>query len=243
MGTDLEYEVGKRYNFWVKIFDGTSGSSETDLLDERFGFQFYIMGYIGVKAGFKIDVAVGILSTSIASVGANVEFGPYVKLYGYFLYIYIKERPANTSDWNVEERAEGAMYVEFGLYLTVKFKAQALKELIKYEPTLYDGEFPLLTAGEQKSVYDFALAPADTDILYILDENSDFADGITMQLPEAYRNMKTIDLTSGQKAQSVYDLSNYHIRFTDPAFSIDDNGTLALTRPRSTRTTVTPTPT
>ena len=224
MGTDLEYEVGKRYNFWVKIFSGTSGSSETDLLDERFGFQFYIMGYIGVKAGFKIDVAVGILSTSIASVGANVEFGPYVKLYGYFLYIYIKERPANTSDWNVEERAEGAMYVEFGLYLTVKFKAQALKELIKYEPTLYDGEFPLLTAGDRNSVYDFALAPTSTDILYILDDDGDFANGITMKLPEAYRNMKTIDLTSGQKAQSIYDLSNYHIRFTDPAFSIDDNG-------------------
>ncbi len=224
LGTDLEYEVGKRYNFWVKIFDGTSGSSETDLLDERFGFQFYIMGYIGVKAGFKLDVAVGILSTSIASVGANVEFGPYVKLYGYFLYIYIKERPANTADWNVEERAQGAMYLEFGLYLTVKFKAQALKELIKYEPTLYDGEFPLLTAGDRNSVYDFALAPTSTDILYILDENGDFADGITMELPEAYRNMKTIDLTSGQKAQSVYDLSNYHIRFTNPAFSIDNQG-------------------
>mgnify|MGYP001661113113 CR=1 FL=1 len=230
MGTDLEYEVGKRYNFWVKIFSGTSGSSETDLLDERFGFQFYIMGYIGVKAGFKIDVAVGILSTSIASVGANVEFGPYVKLYGYFLYIYIKERPANTSDWNVEERAEGAMYLEFGLYLTVKFKAQALKELIKYEPTLYDGEFPLLTAGDRNSVYDFALAPTSTDTLYILDEDGDFANGITMELPEAYRNMKTIDLTSGQKTQSIYGLSNYHIRFTNPAFSIDDNGVISFDR-------------
>ena len=228
MGTDLEYEVGKRYNFWVKIFSGTSGSSETDLLDERFGFQFYIMGYIGVKAGFKIDVAIGILSTSIASVGANVEFGPYVKLYGYFLYIYIKERPANTSEWEVEEQAMGAMYIDFGLYLTVKFKAQALKDLIKYEPTLYDGEFPLLTAGDKKNVYDFALAPTSTDILYILDNNGDFADGITMELPEAYRNMKTIDLTSGQKAQSIYDLSNYHIRFTNPAFSIDDNGIISF---------------
>ncbi len=226
LGADLEYEVGKRYNFWVKIFDGTSGSSETDLLDERFGFQFYIMGYIGVKAGFKLDVAVGILSTSIASVGANVEFGPYVKLYGYFLYIYIKERPANTADWNVEERAQGAMYLEFGLYLTVKFKAQALKELIKYEPTLYDGEFPLLTAGDRNSVYDFALAPTPADILYVLDDNGDFSDGITMPLPEVYRNMKTIDLTSGQRAQHVYALSDFHIRFTDPAFSMDSSGAI-----------------
>ena len=124
------------------------------------------------------------------------------------------------------------MYLEFGLYLTVKFKAQALKDLIKYEPTLYDGEFPLLTAGDRKNVYDFALAPTSTDILYILDENGDFADGITMELPEAYRNMKTIDLTGGQKAQSIYGLSNYHIRFTNPAFSIDDNGVISFDRSR-----------
>ena len=44
--------------------------------------------------------------------------------------------------------------------------------------------------------------------------------------------MKTIDLTSGQKAQSIYDLSNYHIRFTNPAFSIDDNGVISFDRSR-----------
>ena len=60
------------------------------------------------------------------------------------------------------------MYVEFGLYLTVKFKAQALKELIKYEPTLYDGEFPLLTAGDRNSVYDFALAPTSTRYCFVI---------------------------------------------------------------------------
>ena len=238
MGADLEYEVGKRYNFWVKIFSGKSGSSETDLLDERFGFQFYIMGYVGVKAGFKIDVAVGIISTSIASVGVNVEFGPYVKMYGYFVYIYIKERLANTPTWNVTERKMGAIYLEFGLYLTVKFKAQALKDLVKYEPTLYDGEFPLMRVGSEKNVYDFALSPTSSDLLYILDENQDYADGITMALPEAYRNMKTIRMTSGERAQDIYDLSNFHVRFTNPAFSMDNQGVIHFDKdslPQGTR--------
>lgn len=238
MGADLEYEVGKRYNFWVKIFSGKSGSSETDLLDERFGFQFYIMGYVGVKAGFKVDVAIGIISTSIASVGANVEFGPYIKMYGYFVYIYIKERPANTPTWNVTERKMGAIYLEFGIYLTVKFKAQALKDLIKYEPTLYDGEFPLLTAGKEQNVYDFALSPTSSDLLYILDENGDYADGITMELPEAYRNMKVIHMKNGERAQDIYDISNFNIRFTNPAFSIDDKGIISFDKasiPEGTR--------
>ena len=43
IGADLEYEVGKRYNFWIEVRSKTSGSSEMDLLDERFGFQFYMM--------------------------------------------------------------------------------------------------------------------------------------------------------------------------------------------------------
>lgn len=228
MGMDLEYEMGKRYSFWVKIFAGKSGSSETDLLDERFGFQFYIMGYIGARFGFKIDVAVGIISTSIASVGANLEVGPYIKLYGYFVYTYTKFRPANTTAWDVEEQTLGALYLDFGIYLTVKFKAQALKDLIKYEPTLYDGEFSLITAGQKKNIYDFALDPGPTDLLYILDEDQNETNGVTMELPEAYRNMKTIDMTTGQRAQGIYDISNYHIRFTNPAFSIDDKGIISF---------------
>ena len=228
MGMDLEYEMGKRYSFWVKIFAGKSGSSETDLLDERFGFQFYIMGYIGARFGFKIDVAVGIISTSIASVGANLEVGPYIKLYGYFVYTYTKFRPTNTTAWDVEEQTLGALYLDFGIYLTVKFKAQALKDLIKYEPTLYDGEFSLITAGQKKNIYDFALDPGPTDLLYILDENQNETNGVTMELPEAYRNMKTIDMTTGQRAQGIYDISNYHIRFTNPAFSIDDKGIISF---------------
>lgn len=94
VGADLEYQVGKQYSFWLHVLDGTAGSSEMDLINERFGFQFYLMGTLGLKAGVKVDLACGLISTCIASVGANVEFGAYLKLYGYFIYYFSLERPS-----------------------------------------------------------------------------------------------------------------------------------------------------
>ena len=83
IGSDLEYEVGKRYNFWFKIglFKPSAGSSTMDLLDEHFAFRFYVMGKIGVKAGVQAKLYVGIGSGKVASVGITAELGPYLKLY------------------------------------------------------------------------------------------------------------------------------------------------------------------
>ncbi len=231
LGADIEYEVGKRYNFWIKIVARESGSNEIDLLDERFGFQFYVMGALGLRVGFKIDVAVGIISTRVGSVGVNVEFGPYLKINGYFIYIYTRLRPANTTTWNVNEELMGAMYVEFGLYLVVKFKAQAFDNAFKYEPTLYEGEFPLVTAGVKKNVYAFALEPTKDDPLYIWDNDSDSTNGIYMKLPDVYRRMRNIDMMTGKRQQELYDLSKFTITFSDPAFSIDMNTGIINVKP------------
>ena len=100
----------------------------------------------------------------------------------------------------------GALYVDFGLYVTVKFKAQVLLNLIKYEPTLYDDEFPLLTAGVQQNVYDFALEPDEDDVMYVWDDDANSTNGISMDLPEIYRTMKRMGMplrtmwTAGMKA-------------------------------------------
>lgn len=93
----------------------------------------------------------------------------------------------------------GALYVDFGLYVTVKFKAQVFMNLIKYEPTLYDDEFPLLTAGVQQSVYDFVYEPDADDVLYVWDDDANSTNGISMSLPEIYRTMKRNRLVSRVK--------------------------------------------
>lgn len=234
LGADMEYQVGKRYSFWLHLMDRTSGSSEIDLIDERFAFQFYVMGTLGIKAGVKAEIAFGILSTDLASVGANVEFGVYLKLYGYFLYYFEDLRPANSKTSQETEEMLGALYVDFGLYVTVKFKAQVLANLIKYEPTLYDDEFPLLTAGVQQNVYDFALEPNEDDVMYVWDDDANSTNGITMALPETYRTMKRIDLVTGGKSQAAYEKENFIVTFNDERFSYS-NGIVYVDVPENTR--------
>ncbi len=235
LGADLRYEVGKRYSFWLHLMSREAGSSEMDLIDEKFNFQFYVMGTLGLKAGVKAEIAFGLLSTSIASIGANVEFGAYLKLYGYFLYYFEKLRPANTDVWNETEEMLGALYVDFGLYVTVKFKAQVLLDLIKYEPTLYDGEFPLLTAGVQQNVYDFALEPDEDDILYIIDDDKDSTDGITMLMPDGYTKMKTMDLVTGEKSERAYLPDDFIFTFDDDRFTMNDQYQICVDVPEGSR--------
>lgn len=234
LGADMEYQVGKRYSFWIHILDGKSGSSEMDLIDERFAFQFYVMGTLGIKAGVKAEIAFGILSTDLASVGANVEFGAYVKLYGYFIYYFEDLRPANTNLSQETEEMMGALYVDFGLYVTVKFKTQVFFNAFKYEPTLYDDEFPLLTAGVQQNVYDFVYEPDEDDVMYVWDDDANSTNGISMSLPEIYRTMKRIDLVTGEKSQAAYEKENFIIVFNDERFSAE-NGNVIVDVPEDTR--------
>ena len=206
-----------------------AGSSEIDLIDERFGFQFYVMGTLGLKAGIKADIAFGLLSTSLASIGANVEFGAYLKLYGYFIYYFERLRPAGSEAWNETEELFGALYLDFGLYVTVNFKAQLLG-LLKYEPTLYNGEFPLITVGDPLTAYDFATSQEDEDLLYVRDDDIDSSNGIAMTLPAIYQTMKTLHLVSGEMGQQSYPSDKFIVTFNDSRFRWD-NGKILVDVP------------
>ncbi len=232
LGANMEYVIGKRYTFWFDIISKTSGSSEMDLLDERFAFQFYVMGELGLKMGIELEIAAGIISTKIGSIGVTAEFGPYVKMWGYFIYEYQKLRPANTATWNKEERMMGALYLEFGLYLEMTFKAQVLDGLFAYEPTLLDKEWPLLTAGTRNNVYDFAYEMAVGEIVQLLDEDANRTNGITMTLPESFRLMQYIDLCEGVMEQEIYANSKFHYTLSNRYFELDEQtGLITVTVP------------
>lgn len=233
MGANMEYVVGKRYSFWFDIISKTSGSSEMDLLDEKFAFQFYVMGKLGLKMGIEAEIAVGVISTKIGSIGLTAEFGPYVEMWGYFIYEYTKMRPANTSTWNYDEEMMGAMYLEFGLYLEMTFKAQALDGLFEYQPTLLDKKWPLLTAGTRNNVYGFAYEIADDEVLLVEDYDNNSANGITMTLPETYRQMEYMDLCEGDVEQEIYDLGKFNYTLSNSNFAFNkDNGEITVTVPK-----------
>ncbi len=233
LGANMEYMIGKRYSFWFDIISQTSGSSEMDLLDEKFAFQFYVMGELGLKMGVEAEIAVGVISTKIGSIGLTAEFGPYVETWGYFIYEYTKLRPANTSTWDYDERMMGALYLEFGLYLEMHFKAQAFGDYFKYEPTLLDKKWPLLTAGTRNNVYGFAYEIEDGEVLPVVDHDNNSVNGITMTLPETYRLMEYMDLCEGNVEQEIYDLSKFNYTLSNRNFAFNkENGEISVTVPK-----------
>jgi len=229
MGTNLEYEVGKRYTFWFKIglFKPKAGSETMDLIDERFAFQFYVMGKLGVKMGVAASIEVGLGSSELASVGITAELGPYLKLYGFFIYEYEKMRPANTNMWTYDERMAGALYLDFGIYFILSFEAEALG-LFEYSYDFLDEEIPLLEAGERKYKYAFAYEPEEDEKVRIVDEDGNNANGITMKIPDSLLALSYVDLSTGVLGSEPYDYDKYNITFSNPNFSMDKNGIITV---------------
>lgn len=238
IGSNLEYEVGKRYNFWFKVglFEPSAGSSTMDLLDERFDFQFYVMGKVGIKAGIRAKLYVGIGSAKFASVGITAELGPYIKLYGFFIYEYSKYRPANTQNTTSKERMAGALYLEFGLYFMLGFEANALGNLFEYSHDFIDKEIPLVTAGQNVFYYNTAYEPGEDEVIVVRDEDNNSINGITMDAPKNVFALSYVELNTGIQGTDSLDFSNYNVRFTNRNFSFNKNtGKIEVTVPEKTR--------
>lgn len=238
IGSNLEYEVGKRYNFWFKIglFKPTAGSSTMDLLDEKFAFQFYVMGKLGLKAGVRAKLYVGIGSGKFASVGIAAELGPYIKLYGFFVYEYTKYRPAGTQSWTSKERMAGALYLEFGLYFMLGFEANALGNLFEYSYDFLDEEIPLLTAGEARYYYDTAYEAEEDESVIVRDEDGNSTNGITMVVPDSVIALSYVDLDTGFQGSEALDYSRYNYMVSDPNFKVDPStGVISVMVPENTR--------
>ena len=237
MGASFQYQVGKRYNFWIKVglFKPEAGSTTMDLVDEEFAFQFYIMGKIGLKMGVEATAGFAIGSPKVARVGIHLEVGPYVKLYGFFIYEYERSRQANSNVWISDERMAGALYIDFGLYLIVGIDAAALGDKFEVSYDFVDEEFPLLEAGNKKYPYEFDYEPMEDELVLVLDEDGNSSNGITMTLPEEYRALKYCNLTDGNFGTMAYDWKDYNYTFSNPNFSMNESGEISVKVPEDTR--------
>ena len=238
IGSNMQYEVGKRYEFYFKFapFYKNAGCNSMDLLDERFAFQFYVMGRLGLKAGVNAKFEVGIGSTTLANIGVSLELGPYMKFWGFFVYEYEKYRPANTKDWHSDERMAGSVLLEFGLYLKMAFEAEALDGAFSYEYEFLDEEFPLLTIGEEKFYYQPNYEPAEDESVRVKDTDGNSANGITMTLPDYMLALDYVDMREGYMAIEYLDYSKFNYTVSNPNFSIDRNtGLISVNVPDDTR--------
>ncbi len=238
IGSNLQYEVGKRNEFWFKIglFKPSAGSSTMDLLDEHFAFQFYVMGRLGLKAGINAQIYVGLGTGDFAKVGIYTELGPYIKIYGFFIYEYEKFRAANTSAWVSDERMAGAIFMEFGLYFILGFEASALGDLFSYSYDFLDVEIPLLSIGEDRFYYSPDYLPEEDEIVLVKDVDGNSTTGITMTLPREMLGLKYVHMTEGHLAIEYMDYSKFIYNVSNPNFSIDPaTGEISVTVPEDTR--------
>lgn len=236
IGSSLEYEMGKRYSFWFKIglFKPTAGSSTMDLLDESFAFRFYVMGKLGIRAGVKLTLYVQIGHGKLAKAGVSVDFGPYLKLYGFFIYELSKYRPKGSDRWNYSEQMAGALFLEFGLYVTLSFEAEALS-FFEYSYDFLDEEFPLATAGEEKYFYGFNYKPMEDESVVIRDDDRNGENGIAMVLPDRVRELSYMTLNTGMRGYMPLPLDRYHFTVSNPNFTYDEaTGTVHVTVPENT---------
>ena len=238
IGSNMQYEVGKRYEFYFKFatFYHKAGYTSMDLLDESFAFQFYVMGRLGLKAGINAKFEVGIGSTTLANIGVALELGPYMKFWGFFVYEYEEYRPANTSDWHSDERMAGAVLLEFGLYLKMAFEAEALDGAFNYEYEFLDEEFPLLTVGEEHFYYQPNYEPAEDESVLVKDVDNDSGNGITMTLPAYMLALDYVNMREGYMAIAYPDYDRFNYTVSNPNFSVDpDTGIISVTVPEDTR--------
>lgn len=210
LGMEFEYISGDRYCFWLKIKAKDAGSNTVRLLDQKSEFSFYVMGSMGIRAGIGIEIAIGLFSVDMASVGLGAETGAYARLYGYFYY--------KTTALNrviISTNKAGALYMELGVYLDISFKAQALGGKYQYSPSLFYDEWPILTAGKPHTIYDFLKADGLNEIK--LNKNIRYFD-----LPSGYFNLQQLDLREGEITTFLADptSSEIEITSTNPAITL-----------------------
>ena len=218
LGCRFDYTVGQRYNFWVRVKDKDAGSTTTQISDEKYNFEFYVVGILGIKAGVQLEISITLISDKLAAVGLTAEAGVYGKFYGYFYFELHSVNGKKSSD------AWGTVYIDFGAYLEIKFKASlfsGVTDKLTYNPTLFEKEWSLLTFGDKYNVLDFYRSKDSVPTLKLKYVTS-------LDMPTSVFNMKVMDLTTGKVKKMRYnyydavsDSTRFSITFDNEAFYYD----------------------
>jgi uncharacterized repeat protein (TIGR02543 family) len=154
LGITYQYEKSKRHIFTLYLLGRKASNDTIDLGVNGYQLDLYVMGHIGLRAGIRAKVTIGLFSTKLAGIGLQFETGAYARLWGYFYY-YLENWKRN-GVWQPKSGYSGALLIEIGTYLDVKFIAEALNGKFRFDPSLITKEWPLWSAGQRENVYDFA---------------------------------------------------------------------------------------
>ncbi len=221
LGATFEYQKATRYVFALKLKGMTATTDQIELVDERYEVEFWVMGTLGVRAGLIFRIEFGLFTVDMASVGIDIETGPYVRLWGYFYYHLLHENAQTTST------TSGSLYTEIGIYLHLRFYAQASKGKYEFNPTLYNHEFPLWDTGNRMNIFNFSYVLTDaTDDIHLKGNTT------TYTLPSTVFSMKQMDLTKGDISvvPYTYGSGRFDITFSNSNFT-QSNGVITVQKP------------
>lgn len=225
LGMSFDYTTQKRYNFSVRVKSRQTTNQTIDIITPQYNFDFYVVGTIGIRAGLRLEMYVGLFSLKLDKIGITADVGAYAQLWGYFFYHLAWKQGVGKT-----ENSAGAMMIEIGMYLDIKFVAQAFNSSkLTWNPTIYANQWPLWSAGEMQNVYAFA---DGGNTSYTLKAAR------TMTLPASTYDMRSMDLKSGElgtvnkdSSQSGRDEQNFYITFSNPSFTYDAAGNTVTVKP------------
>lgn len=225
LGMSFDYTTQKRYNFSVRVKSRQTTNQTIDIITPQYNFDFYVVGTIGIRAGLRLEMYVGLFSLKLDKIGITADVGAYAQLWGYFFYHLAWKQGAGKT-----ENSAGAMMIEIGMYLDIRFVAQAFNSSkLTWNPTIYANQWPLWSAGEMQNVYAFA---DGGNTSYTLKAAR------TMTLPASTYDMRSMDLKSGvlgtvnkDSSQSGPDEQNFYITFSNPSFTYDAAGNTVTVKP------------
>lgn len=234
LGMSFEYSVSKRYTFTLNVFSKSSSSNCVDLTKSNYRFDMYVMGTLGLRAGIRLTVYAGLFSKKVASIGITAEAGAYVQMWGYFYY---------STSWvagsSKKSSASGAMLLEVGAYLEIRFLASAFNGRFKYAPVLYDKYWPLWNMGSVENVYGFNYETIEGEKD---DKDINMGANTSVALPVDRLNMSYMNLRNGATTDKTYTYGDFDITTTGnfkyengvisvniPDGSNEEKGTVTLT--------------
>lgn len=206
LGMTFDYKVAKRYNFSLYVLSKTSNSDSIDLVKSEYNFDMYVMGSLGVRAGVRLTVYAGLFSKKVAAIGVTAEAGAYLQLWGYFFYSnHWKDGGEKVTS------ASGAMLMEVGAYLEIRFLATAIGGIFEYNPILYDKYWPLWSMGSVENVYDFNY---ETIVGTADDKDINLGAAASVALPTDRLNMSYMNLKDGKINNRTYTYGDFTITTT-----------------------------
>ncbi len=219
VGATYESGEGTRYSFYMRIWDRVVKTSETPIMEPHVNYDFYVFGTLGIKVGLEFEFGVGLFSLKLDSVGITAEVGVYFTIAGYFYAHY--SMTEKNGKIEKESSLSGALSMEIGIYLEIKFKAQLFSsKKLTYEPTLLEKSWPIWTLGEPENVIGFVDLYEDDDEDKPSGDFEDYDDVIEMVwdieyvFPEEYFQMDVLDLFSGESKENIIEPKDREERFT-----------------------------